>query len=303
MPRATYEAFQQHEKMLFGIAYRMVGTVADAEDILQDVLIDWYPKVQQGLEVESERAYLASMVTRRAIDHLRRAYVQRESYPGTWLPEPILAHDQEDFSERLVLRDNVSMAWMLLMERLSPLERAIYVLRSVFDFDYQTIARCVRKQVAHCRKIMERAQRRLENGVPQYEISEEQHRRVVQAFMDATSTGDIHGLLNTLMPDCVLVADGGGKASAARRPIEGAAQIAAFLVGIRKQAVGPVNAQIVLVNGDFGLIASDDKGVQFVMGMAFREGRIARIYAVRNPDKLAGVVSLLAGSSAPSVAS
>lgn len=301
MARATYEAFYEHQKLLFGIVYRMLGSIADAEDILQEALIDWYPKVQQGTEVESEKAYLVSLVTRRAIDHLRHAYVQRESYPGVWLPEPVLGNDAEDFSERIVLKDNVSMAWMLLLERLSPLERAVYVLRSVFDFDYRTIARCVSKQVAYCRKIMERAQRRIESGKPHYDITEEQHQRVVQAFLDATNNGDIHALLGTLLPDSAFIADGGGKATATRYPIHGAERIAGFMLGIRKQAVGEVHAQVVMVNGDYGIVASDTLGVQFVMAMAFQNGRIATIYAVRNPDKLVRAPSVLRADSQRSV--
>lgn len=292
MTAATYEAFFQHQKLLFGIAYRMVGTVADAEDIVQDVLIDWYPKVEQGFDIESQKSYLASMVIRKSIDYLRHAYIQRESYFGTWLPEPIVASDPQEYSERLVLKDDVSMAWMLLLERLSPLERAIYILRSAFDLDYETIAGYVGKQVAYCRKIMQRAQQHVTSGQPQYDISDEQHRYVVQEFLNAANSGDIETLLGTLMPDSTFISDGGGKISAAVRTVYGADRIGRFMMGIRKKAARPPYYQIVIVNGDYGILAWDENTIQYVMAMAFLDGKIATIYAVRNPDKLEHVHSL-----------
>lgn len=291
MSRATYEAFYQHQKLLFGIAYRMVGTITDAEDIVQDVLIDWYPKVEQGLEIECQRAYLASMVTRKSIDHLRHAYVQRELYFGPWLPEPLVVGDAGEHTDPLILNDNISMAWMLLLERLSPLERAIYVLREAFDFDYETISRCVGKQVAYCRKIMQRAKERVVKDRPQFDVSDEQHRVMVQEFLDAANTGDIHKLLDMLIADSTLVSDGGGRISAPTRPVYGAENIAYFLLGIRRKAPASIKIdyQIATINGDYGILASVGSTILYAMSFCFQGDKIAMIYNVRNPDKLAHI--------------
>lgn len=286
MATASYDAFYQHQPLLFSIAYRMVGTVADAEDIVQEVLIDWYPKVEQELDIESQKSYLAAMVIRKSIDYLRHAYVQRESYFGTWLPEPIVCNDPHEYTERLVLKDNVSLAWMLLLERLSPLERAIYILRTAFDFDYKTIAEYVGKQADNCRKIMQRAQQRIMEGKPEYDISDEQHRCVVQEFLRAANSGDIEALLDTLLPGSTFISDGGGKIAAAVRKVHGADRIGRFMLGIRKKGPHPLYYQIVIVNGDYGILAWDETSIQYVMAMAFRNGKIATIYSIRNPDKL-----------------
>jgi RNA polymerase sigma-70 factor, ECF subfamily len=225
MANATYESFFQHERLLFNIAYRMVGTVTDAEDIVQEVLVDWYPKVEKGLQIDSERAYLISMVTRISIDHLRRAYVRRESAVGDWLPHPLAADGVQPQLSRLLLNEEVSAALRLLLERLSPLERVIYVLRAAFDFDYETIASIVDKRIAHCRKLLQRAQQKLHKDEAAYDVTDDQHRMVVETFLRAAKDGDILALLETLVPDCHLILGTGRKSPSAMQQSQRIARI------------------------------------------------------------------------------
>lgn len=286
MSTATYEAYYEHENLLFGIAYRMVSTIGDAEDILQDVLMDWHLKVEQSLDIESPKSYLASMVVHKAIDHVRQAYVQRETYVGTWLPEPIIASDSEEFLDRMIVKENISMAWLVLLERLSPYERAVYILRTVFDFDYETISELVGKEVAHCRKIMQRAQQHIDSDTSRYDPSTEQHLLVVREFLKAANNGDLNALLHTLLPDSTLISDGGGQTSAPLWHVRGAQRIARFMLGIRNMTSLPINYQVVIVNGDYGILASYDAQILYVMAISFHNNHIATIHNIRNPHKL-----------------
>src|SRR2546426_710935 len=215
------EAFTELRPLLFSIAYRMVGSAMDAEDLVQEAYLPW--QEASDADVRSPRAYLATIVTRLAINHLRSARVQRESYVGPWLPEPLMTEHVPDASGHVELSESLSMAFLVLLERLSPVERAVFLLSKVFAFDYAEIARIVDKSEANCRQICARAKKRVGAPCGRFQASPEHAERLVERFTRATGAGDLDGLLAVLAEDITLWADGGGKVpGAALEPIHGA---------------------------------------------------------------------------------
>jgi RNA polymerase sigma-70 factor (ECF subfamily) len=275
--------------LMFSIAYRMTGSVGDAEDIVQEAVIRTYRAAGQGTIVESPKAFVTTTTTRLAIDHLRSARVQREAYVGTWLPEPLLSDPAPGPAERAEMSDSLSLAFLVLLESLSPVERAVFLLREVFGYDYAEIARSVDKSEANCRQIFTRARRHIDQGRPRFEASRRQGTELTERFLAALSGGgDIEAFIGLLAPDVVMYGDGGGKAPAARTPIHGREQVARLLRGLARQAERWIaEARPAQVNGQPGVIAYDRDGTLFgVIAFEYAGGQVQAIRSQINPDKL-----------------
>jgi RNA polymerase sigma-70 factor, ECF subfamily len=271
---------------LFSIAYRMLGSVVDAEDLVQDAYLRWQEAAD--VDVRSPRAYLTTIVTRLAINQLRSARVQRETYVGPWLPEPLVTDPTLDPSGEVELAESLSMAVMVLLERLSPLERAVFLLHEVFDFAYAEIARIVDKTEANCRQILTRARKRLGAPRPRFAAAPAHADRLLQRFTQAAQAGDLEGLLGVLAEDITLWADGGGKIpGAALKPVRGAARVARFVLGVMQRFVPEGSTvQPAQINGQPGFIAYVSGRARAALVLDIRKDRIHAIYAIGNPDKL-----------------
>jgi RNA polymerase sigma-70 factor (ECF subfamily) len=275
--------FEQQRKYLFSIAYRMLGTVSDAEDVLQEAFLRW--DGAQVAEVQSARAFLATVVVRLCMDQLRSARARREVYVGPWLPEPLLTGDRSDLTETVVLRESLSFAFLLMLEKLSPLERAVFVLREVFDYDYSEIAPIVDKSESNCRQAFHRARQHLASEETRFEPSREQQQRLTEEFLRAANSGDAAGLLHLLAADVTSIGDGGGKAAAGQRPVHSAQRVVrGFLGGLQKMPAD--RAWIEEVNGQPAIVAVRDGKPYGVVLLDIREGRVQTLYSVVNPDKL-----------------
>jgi RNA polymerase sigma-70 factor (ECF subfamily) len=275
--------------LMFSIAYRMTGSVGDAEDIVQEAVIRTYRAAGQGTIVESPKAFVTTTTTRLAIDHLRSARVQREAYVGTWLPEPLLSDPAPGPAERAEMSDSLSLAFLVLLESLSPVERAVFLLREVFGYDYAEIASSVDKSEANCRQIFTRARRHIDQGRPRFEASRRQGTELTERFLAALSGGgDIEAFIDLLAPDVVMYGDGGGKAPAARTPIRGREQVARLLRGLARQVERWVaEVRPAEVNGQPGVIAYDRDGTLFgVIAFDYAGGQVQAIRSQINPDKL-----------------
>jgi RNA polymerase sigma-70 factor (ECF subfamily) len=281
------EAFEDYRSLLFSVAYRMMGTVADAEDIVQDAWLRWSAGDRSA--VDDPKAYLVRIVTNTAIDRLRSARVRRESYVGPWLPEPVLT--SPDVAEDVELAESVSLAMLVVLETLSPLERAVFVLREVFGFSHAEVAGTLDRSEASVRQVAHRARQHIAERRPRFSTDRAEQRRVTEEFMSAMAGGDIDRLLAVLAPDVVLVSDGGGKRTAARRPLEGATQVARFLVGIGQRpydgvAVEDMTMEIVDVNGVPGVVIRGGGKVLSAFATEIADGRVHAFHVVANPDKL-----------------
>ncbi|MBL1103886.1 RNA polymerase sigma-70 factor [Streptomyces sp. 5-8] len=274
------EAFVAHRSLLFTVAYEMLGSAADAEDVLQETWLRWADVDQQA--VRNQRAYLVRITTRQALARLRTLARRRESYVGPWLPEPLLT--APDVAEDVELADSVSMAMMLVLETLAPTERAVFVLREVFGLEYQEIAEAVGKSQAAVRQITHRARAHVAARRPRGAVSAAETRAVLGAFQQAVETGDLQGLLDLLAPDVVFLGDGGGVAQAALAPLVGAGQVAPVAAGLSR--FGPTALRPAQVNGYPALVLRLGGRVDTVIAVHIADGRITGLYAVRNPDKL-----------------
>ena len=281
--------FTETRPLLFSIAYRMLGSVADAEDIVQDAYLRW--QRTPDLEVREPRAYLTTVVTRLAINELKSARVQRETYVGPWLPEPLVTEHAPDSSASVELAESLSMAFLVMLERLSPIERAVLLLHDVFDFDYAEIARIVDKSEANCRQLLSRAKKHVVADEARFDADREQAARLTQRFTDAASAGDMEGMLAVLAEDITLWADGGGKVpGAALRPIHGADAVARFVIGRTTQfATAERTTRPAQINGQPGFVVYASGRPLTALIFHVRDGRIRAIYAVGNPDKLRNV--------------
>jgi RNA polymerase sigma-70 factor, ECF subfamily len=288
---ASVTLFHQYRHLLFAIAYRMLGSAMDAEDIVQETFLRW--QAADEAAVQQPKAYLTAVVTRLSIDTLRSARVQREQYVGPWLPEPLMSEKMPDVAAMAVLADSLSMAFMVLLEKLSPEERAIFLLREIFDYDYGEIAAVVGKSEANCRQLLSRAKRYIKENRPRYQASSEEQQRLLGQFLQVCSAGDMDGLLSLLSDEIVLKSDGGGKVTAARRPIVGATNVARFLFGLIRLAPAGMQLQVTPINGEVGLAFYYGNGrAQSTFSFAVGDGRIQAIYVVVNPDKLQRVARL-----------
>ena len=280
----TDDPFVDHRSLLFTVAYGMLGSAADAEDVVQETWLRWADIGDAARDdVRDPRAYLVQMVSRQALNRLRTLARQREDYVGEWLPEPLLT--SPDVAEDVELAESVSIAMLTVLETLGPAERAVFVLREVFDVPYDQIAEAVGKSSEAVRQIAHRARGHVTARRPRMEVSRTEQQRVVERFLAAVTTGDVQGLMDVLAPDVVLVADGGGLAPAVRRPIEGMERVAAFLSRFSQVAPGAEVATL-LING--AVAARIDPAGEFNTALTFvvEDGRIARIYVIRNPHKL-----------------
>ncbi|MFI0827904.1 RNA polymerase sigma-70 factor [Streptomyces roseolus] len=272
------QAFVAHRNLLFTVAYEMLGSAADAEDVLQETWLRW--RAVDLATVRDRRAYLVRVTTRQALSHLRVLGRRKESYVGPWLPEPLLT--APDVAEDVELADSVSMAMMLVLETLAPTERAVFVLREVFDLGYDEIAAAVDKSAAAVRQIAHRARAHVAARRPRGTTSAAETRRTVEAFRQAVETGDLRRLLDVLAPDVVLLTDGGGVVRAALEPVVGAAPVARVLGGI----AGATSLHPARVNGGPALVVRLDGEVDTVVALRVDDGRVTGLYAVRNPEKL-----------------
>jgi RNA polymerase sigma-70 factor (ECF subfamily) len=288
LPSSPEREIPAYRPLLFAIAYRMVGSVAEAEDIVQEAFLRLHRARQGGVVVESPRAYLAALTTRLAIDHLRSARVQRESYVGPWLPEPLVEEEEPAMARQTEMAESVSMAFMLILEALSPVERAVFLLREVFDYAYDEIAVIVEKSEENCRQIFARAKRHIDAGKRRFEPSPEKRDELAGRFFAACQGGDVAALIQLLAADATFHGDGGGKAVAARRPVLGHDRVARFLVGIfRKFAGAGIRLRRAEVNGQPGavLVDAEDRVVS-VIALDVADGVVQCIRSVLNPDKL-----------------
>lgn len=281
------EAFLAHRNLLFTVAYEMLGSAADAEDVLQDTWLRWV-SADQG-QVRDQRAYLIRIATRQALNRLRTVKRRREAYVGPWLPEPLLT--APDVAEDFELAESVSTALMLVLETLSPTERAVFVLREAFDVGYDEIAAAVDKSPAAVRQIAHRARRHVESRRPRRAVSPNEGQAVLESFRRAIETGDPQVLLEVLAPDVVLMSDGGGIKHAALRPVTGADQVARMFAGGMSKLVGAPTTEPTLVNGDPALLVRLDGEIDGVMTVLVEGARIVGLYYVRNPEKLSHVLA------------
>jgi RNA polymerase sigma-70 factor, ECF subfamily len=287
-PMDAGETHAELRPLLFSIAYRMLGSVAEAEDVVQDAYLRWQRALAAGTEVASPKAYLTAVTTRLAIDQLRAARTRRESYVGPWLPEPLLAGTEADVAEHAEMADSLSMAFLVLLETLSPVERAVFLLREVFEYGYDEIAQIVGKSEVNCRQIFARARRAVEASRPRFEPSRDQRDELARRFFAAAQGGDMDALLELLTADASFVGDGGGKAQAFPEPLAGRGRIARVMVGLfRRGATLGASTRPAEVNGMPGAVALDPEGkVINVFVLEIADGQVQTIRSVVNPDKL-----------------
>ena len=297
-PPQEQAPYQELRPLMFSIAYRMTGSVSDAEDIVQEAFLGLTRALGEGTVVESPKAYLASATTRHAINHLRSARVRREAYVGAWLPEPLVTDAGRaprrdgaapDPAEHAELADSLSMAFLVMLESLAPAERAVFLLREVFGYDYAEVARIVGKSEQNCRQIYARARQHIGDRRPRFESSRAQGEELARRFFAATAGEDMSSLLEMLAPDVVFYGDGGGKAQAVRDPLHGQVRVARFLTGLfRRGRQENVRVTLAWVNGQPGAVAYDaaDRVIS-VFALDIADGVVQAVRSVVNPDKLA----------------
>jgi RNA polymerase sigma-70 factor (ECF subfamily) len=282
------EVFDQYRGLLFSIAYRMLGSVADAEDMLQETFVRWQQTPNED-DIRSPRAYLVTIVSRLCINHLQSARVRREEYVGQWLPEPIVTGplDVQRADESL------SMAFLLLLERLTPVERAVFLLREIFDYEYSDIAAALGQTEVNCRQILRRARQHVAEVRPRFRASAQERNTLLERFLHATRSGDLEGLLALLSADVVLHSDGGGKGPAAPNLIHGADKVArAILSGSKKQLPRNLVHRMAQVNGAPGVVNYLNGKPFSVLTFDDRDGRISALYILTNPEKLSHLPEL-----------
>ncbi|MGW7077875.1 RNA polymerase sigma factor SigJ [Streptomyces sp. NPDC054866] len=289
------DVFEEHRPVLMGVAYRMLGRVADAEDVVQESWLRW--SAADPSQVREPRAYLVRITTRLAIDRLRHVQSRRESYVGQWLPEPLVTDygpRVPDTAEQAVLADSVSIAVMVVLESLSPLERAVFVLREAFGFPFSEIALTLDRGEPAVRQLAARARKHVDEGRPRYDVDPDERRDLTEQFLAAAAGGDLDGLMTLLAPDVRLVGDSGGKAKAPLRVIETADKVGRFLGGAARRGVpegAELEARFIEVNGASSVLFLVDGKPHSLFQLDVADGQITNVYIIRNPDKLVGLVS------------
>lgn len=281
MVAMDHDPFVAHRDLLFTIAYEMLGASADAEDVVQDTWLSW-SRIDQDT-IREPRAYLVRMVTRQALDRLRVLKRRRETYIGQWLPEPLLT--RPDVAEDIILAENISIAMLTVLETLNPVERAVFVLREVFDLPHDEIAAIIDKTPAATRQIAHRAREHVAARRPRMSVNQDEHQAAVTSFYSAIQSGDLQALLDTLDADVVYVGDGGGVARTALRPVHGADRVARLLLGVVAMAPD-ARFEPTTVNGQQGLEVTIDNHLDTAVGLNVNNGKISHIYVMRNPEKL-----------------
>jgi RNA polymerase sigma-70 factor (TIGR02957 family) len=286
----THEEFDELRPTAFAIAYRMLGSVSEAEDVLQEAFLRLHRVREEGERIESPRAYLSTVVSRLALDHLRSARVRRETYVGDWLPEPLLAGSDDDPARKAEMADSLSLAFLVLLESLSPEQRAAFLLREVFEEPYDRIAEVVGTSEQNARQLVARARRHVEQRRPRFEASSAQREELASRFFAAVEEGDLQGLEELLAHDVVLQGDGGGKAPALARALHGRARVArALTAGLRatRKRIRGFTLRREEVNGQPGALLLDGDGdLLGVMTLDVAEGQIQGVRSIVNPDKL-----------------
>ncbi len=290
--------FDGHRDLLVSMSYRILGSVSDAEDTVQEAWLRWSGVDHSG--VDDPRAFLIRVTTRLAIDQLRRAKARRESYVGPWLPEPILT--KQDVAEDAAMAESVSMAMLVVLETLSPLERAVFVLREAFGMPYAEIADVLGRKEEAVRQLARRARDHVRERRSRFDADQTEQRRVTERFLEAASNGDLEALMEVLSPGVTLVADGGGRALAPRRPLRGADKVAQFLVAVATErqmarfldsvGVGPapdLRIHLAQVNGGLGIVATSEGEPITAIVVDVADGLVQTVHLVANPEKLAGV--------------
>src|SRR5262245_34500504 len=283
------EVYQELRPLMFSIAYRMLGSASEAEDVVQEAFLRYHRESTAGTAIDSPKAYLSTITTRLAIDQLRSARVRRERYVGTWLPEPVLTDDAGDVAAHAETADSLSMAFLVLLESLTPVERAVFLLHDVFEYGYDEIARVIGRTEPNCRQIAVRARRQVDAKRPRFEASRRRREELAERFFAAIIDGDEQGLVGLLAQDVVAYGDGGGKAPAFPKPVYGADRVARLLLGAlaRGEQLGVRGASYVDVNGQPGAVFLDaeDRAVVAV-SLDIADGVVQTVRAVGNPDKL-----------------
>lgn len=286
------DVFEEHRPVLLGVAYRMLGRVADAEDVVQEAWLRWTNADRS--EVREPRGYLVRITTRLAIDRLRQVKARGETYIGPWLPEPYVTDFGDtvpDTAERAVLADSVSLAVLVVLESLSPLERAVFVLREAFGYPYAEIAGMLDRGEAAVRQLAGRARKHVDERRPRYEVDPVQRRDLTERFLAAAAEGDLEGLMSLLAPDVRLVGDSGGKAKAPVRVLESADKVGRFLVGVAQKGVAEVSFRFLEVNGGPAVLVRSGDKPDSVFQVDVVDGRIQAVYIIRNPDKLTSLAT------------
>ncbi|MFE7860243.1 RNA polymerase sigma-70 factor [Streptomyces sp. NPDC057403] len=281
------DVFEEHRPVLLGVAYRMLGRVADAEDVVQEAWLRW-SGADRG-DVREPRAYLVRITTRLAIDRLRQVKARNEAYVGPWLPEPYVTDFGDtvpDTAEKAVLADSVSLAVLVVLESLSPLERAVFVLREAFGYPYAEIASMLDRGEPAVRQLAGRARRHVEERRPRYEVDPGRRRELTERFLAAAGEGDLEGLMALLAPDVRLVGDSGGKSRAPLRVLESADKVGRFVIGAAAKGVPEPSFRFLELNGGPALVVLSDGRPDSVFQLDVSDGRIQAIYIIRNPDKL-----------------
>lgn len=279
----TEQLFITYKSLLFSLAYRMLGSVQDAEDIVQDAYITWSEQTLN--QVQNPKAYLCKIVTNRCIDLLKSARKQREAYVGPWLPEPLLTDKNDDPALHYVMKESLSTAYLLLLEQLSETERAVFLLREVLEYDYHLIAEVVGKSSSNCRQIFHRAKKAIGNHTI-VQSSPPKASALTEQFVSAVVSGNVSKLLSLLAVDAKLLSDGGGKTKAALVPIMGSERISRFYMGIMAKAKEDFSFKYTIVNGEPGIILYAEQRVFGVLSFQIKNDLIQTIYWVVNPDKL-----------------
>jgi RNA polymerase sigma-70 factor (ECF subfamily) len=283
------ERFSLLRPLLFTIAYEMLGSATEADDVLQDSYLSWADV--DLATVRDTKAYLAQLVTRQALKALRSGARRREDYVGPWLPEPLLLDDR-DASTDVVLAESVSMAMLVLLETLTPDERAVFVLREVFDFEYGEIAEAVGKSAVAVRQVAHRAREHVRARRKRFDpVDPEQTTRITEQFLTAATSGDVDELMRLLAPDVTWTADGGGRVGAARRPITGADRLVPLIVGPFRRGLATLRTAVVTANGAPAVAVYSDDRLEAVLAVEILDGRITNLYAIANPDKLSTVTT------------
>jgi RNA polymerase sigma-70 factor, ECF subfamily len=286
--------FDQYRGLLFSIAYRMLGTIADAEDMLQETFIRWHQSA--GQNIRSPRAFLVTIISRLCLNHLQSARVQREEYVGEWLPEPLLTDPNSDALRTLKIDESLSMAFLVLLERLTPLERAVFLLHEVFDYKHTEIAEILNQSESNSRQVLRRARQHVGAVRRRFKVTTQDSTDLLDRFLQASRTGDMEGLLALLARDVVLHSDGGGKAAALPKQIKGAEKVGrAILHAMQKTVPRNLVGHVAEVNGRRAIIGYVDGKPFSVVSMSISKGQITDVFVITNPDKLARLPSLQEG--------
>jgi RNA polymerase sigma-70 factor (ECF subfamily) len=285
----TEAPYEELRPLLFSIAYRMVSSVSEAEDIVQEAFLRIHRAEAEGTKVDSPKAYLSAVVTRLSIDYLKSARARREQYVGQWLPEPLLTDWAPDAAAQAETADSLSMAFLVLLESLTPVERAVFLLREVFDYDYAEVAKIVQRSEDNCRQLYARARRHIDQGRPRFEASREQRDELARRFFAAAQQGETKALVEMLAADVVVYGDVGGKAPSWPEPIYGRDRVAKLMVGTLAQAARLGGSVVTTeLNGQPGAMFVDEEGrIAAVMSLEIADGVVQTIRGITNPDKLA----------------